>query len=73
MIQEFGDMLDTLMGMYASSPYRSVVRAVSQPFFAQMVVPYWDPYRPKPAVFVEKPMEEPSMDGCAADETAATV
>jgi hypothetical protein len=39
----------------SSSPYRSLVRAVSQPFFAQMVVPY----RPKSAVFIEKR----SMDG----------
>ena len=43
----------------SSSPYRSLVRAVSQPFFAQMVAPYWIPYRPNSAVFVE----ERSMDG----------
>ena len=43
----------------SSSPCRSLVRAVSQPFLAQMVVPYWVPYRPKSAVFVETR----SMDG----------
>jgi hypothetical protein len=48
----------------SSSPYISLVRAVSQPFFVRMVVPYWVPYRPKSAVFVEKRSMDGWRNGC---------